>query len=160
MLRNQLFAAAGTLSIAAALLFVSAGCGSHDALDPEIHPRPDTTDEDGAEPATDVTVRAEEFTFIPDKIAIPAGQTVTIMLQNDGEVEHDLQVDGLTIEPSGDMDMTGDHGGADAETVALHTAPGETAELTFITEQTGTFEFYCTIDDHRDTGMVGTFTVE
>lgn len=130
-------------------MLLGVGCGSDS----------ENAGENGAAPATDVTVRAEEFTFTPDEVVIPAGETVTITLQNDGEVEHDLQVDGLTIEPMGDTDMAGDHAGAGEGMLALHTTPGETAEMRFTTEQTGTFEFYCTISGHKEAGMVGALTV-
>ena len=43
--------------------------------------------------------------------------------------------------------------------LVLHALPGGTAELTFRTGQTGTFDFYCTIPGHKQAGMMGTLTV-
>jgi uncharacterized cupredoxin-like copper-binding protein len=98
--------------------------------------------------------------FVPNEVTIPAGETVSITLRNLDEVEHDLVVDGLEVELVGDERMGGEHEGALEGMLTLHTLPGETASAMFRTEQTGTFEFSCTIPGHKEAGMVGTLTVE
>lgn len=138
------------------MLLMTNACGSikgHPG-DPDVH---------GGDPSNDaneIAISATDFEFDPAEITVAAGETVAIKLQNEDEIEHDLQVDGLTIERLGDSGMAGDHEGMDTSTLALHTTPGESATLTFRTNQTGTFEFYCTITGHREEGMVGTLTVE
>lgn len=105
-----------------------------------------------------VRVTAENMRFAPDQIQFPAGERVIITLQNKDGVEHDLQVDGLQVEPLDELDRPGEHEGADDSTLALHTSPNGMARLTFRTEQRGTFDFYCTIPGHKEAGMVGELT--
>lgn len=155
-MKRPLFFVLTAIALATLLLMTSA-CDSIDnghPGDPDIH---------GGGPsnnANEITVSAADFAFDPAEITIPAGESVAITLQNEDVLEHDLQVDGLTIERLDDGAMPGGHAGGDASTLALHTTPDESATLTFRATQTGTFEFYCTITGHREEGMVGTLTVE
>jgi uncharacterized cupredoxin-like copper-binding protein len=112
---------------------------------------------DAGVPSARVTTKDMKFT--PDRIQLPAGERVIITLQNADGVEHDLQVDGLKVEPLDEMDRPGEHDGAGSSTLALHTKPNGTARLTFRAEQKGTFAFHCTIPSHREAGMIGTLTI-
>lgn len=38
--------------------------------------------------------------------------------------------------------------------------PGETSSVTFVADQKGTYEYYCSVGTHRQQGMVGTLIVE
>jgi uncharacterized cupredoxin-like copper-binding protein len=140
-----------------ALLGVSAACGSDG--DTTSYPTPRGHGMEPAGEAVEVTVLAEDVKFVPDEMTIPAGQVVTITLRNDDTIEHDLQVDDLRIERMDGGDMAGDHEGAGEDVLAVHTSAGESASLTFRTEQKGTFDLYCTIPGHKDAGMVGKLTV-
>lgn len=120
---------------------------------------------DDEEAGTVIEVRADEYDFLPDRVTIPAGQTVTLRLKNVGETEHDLEVQGLTIRredgiqaPAG-HDAAGEHEGAAPGALALHTEKGKTASVTFMAEQKGTYEFWCTISGHKEQGMVGKLIV-
>ena len=42
-----------------------------------------------AEPATSITVGANEFAFDPSSVAVAAGQDVTVTLNNSGSIEHE-----------------------------------------------------------------------
>jgi uncharacterized cupredoxin-like copper-binding protein len=46
----------------------------------------------------------------------------------------------------------------DARTVIVQ--PGQTAEVEFVADKTGTFEYYCSVGTHRQMGMVGKLIVE
>lgn len=95
----------------------------------------------GGEGATEVSVSAFEFGYDPADIEVVPG--ARIIMTNDGFVEHDIAVDAW--------------GG---EIVPL-TGSGEQVEGTIPADaQAGeTFEFYCTVVGHRESGMVGTFIV-
>jgi uncharacterized cupredoxin-like copper-binding protein len=156
------FALLALVTVTAAAALASIGCGPESPSGSD-HPgqgieHPTSEDTDETDPL-EITISAEDVKFAPDELSVGAGEPVTITLVNKDAVEHDLQVDGLMIEQMGATDMVDDHEGADPEMLALHTAPGETAELTFRTDDTGTFEFYCTIPGHREAGMVGTLKV-
>jgi uncharacterized cupredoxin-like copper-binding protein len=146
-----------TTFVLVALLGISAACGSDG--DTTSGPTPRGHGMEPPSDAVEVTVLAEDVKFVPDEMTIPAGQVVTITLRNNDAVEHDLQVDDLSIERMDGGDMAGDHEGAGEDVLAVHTSAGESASLTFRTDQQGTFEFYCTIAGHRESGMVGELTV-
>lgn len=141
-----------------ALLSISAACGSDG--DTTSGPTPRGHGMEPPSDAVEVTVLAEDVKFVPDEMTIRAGQVVTITLRNDDTIEHDLQVDDLSIERIDGGDMAGDHEGAGEDVLAVHTLAGESASLTFRTEQKGTFDFYCTIPGHKEAGMVGELTVQ
>ena len=109
----------------------------------------------------EVTVVAEDTKFNPSSITIQAGEEVTLELQNNDGVEHDFQVDGLDVDVmSGGSDMPEHGGDGRAGMLAVHAAGHESMSITFMANEPGTFEFYCTIPGHKDSGMVGTLIVE
>lgn len=87
-----------------------------------------------------IEVSAKEFSFTPADFTISAGETVEIVLSNDGVVEHDMTIeiaDFLLAAPIGET-VTGTLGPLDA----------------------GTYEIYCSVVGHKEAGMTGTLTVE
>jgi uncharacterized cupredoxin-like copper-binding protein len=89
-----------------------------------------------------ISVSAQEFSFDPGTIQIDAPGTYTFTLTNDGSVEHALEIEGQGVEE---------------ETETL--SPGGSGEVTVTFSKTGTYEFYCPVDGHRDQGMEGTLTI-
>ena len=53
--------------------------------------------------------------------------------------------------------MSGMHGDSAVHVAA---APGATGTVDFTPSEAGTYEFYCTIEGHKEAGMVGTLVVE
>jgi uncharacterized cupredoxin-like copper-binding protein len=95
----------------------------------------DTPDADnGGNEAVEITVSATEFAFDPDPVEVPAGVPVTLVLVNDGLVEHDLTIDSIGL--------------------VILAQPGETARET-VTFEAGTYEIHCTVPGHHEAGMVG-----
>jgi plastocyanin len=88
-----------------------------------------------------VTISAVELAFEPSEMDVAPGQT--LVLQNDGMLQHDLAVDAW--------------GGPLTELLN----GGETAEFTIPEDAAvgDTFEYYCSVPGHKEGGMVGTFTV-
>lgn len=119
-------------------------------------------DGDEGSPVETLTIVAEDTKFSPETITIKSGEKVTFELQNNDSVEHDFQVDKLDVDViAGGMDEVehdGDgHGGGK---LAMHTGGHESMSITFTANEPGRYEFYCTIPGHRDSGMVGTLTVQ
>jgi uncharacterized cupredoxin-like copper-binding protein len=85
--------------------------------------------------AAETTVIAKEFFFEPANIEVPAGVPVTIVLVNEGVIEHDLTIDEVDLE--------------------MLVQPGETLRET-MTYAAGTYVVYCSIPGHREAGMEGT----
>ena len=90
-----------------------------------------------ADGAREVEVTATSFAFDPDEITVMAGEDIAIVLTSD-DLLHDFTIDELDVKVAID---------ASANAVG-----------TFTVEE-GTYEFYCSIPGHRESGMVGTLVV-
>ncbi len=86
------------------------------------------------------TIDSFMFGYSDTELRVKEGQTVTINLTSSGGM-HDFVIDEL-----------------DVATTRITT--GGSTSVTFVADQKGTFEFYCSVMQHRANGMVGTFIVE
>lgn len=86
------------------------------------------------------TLTTANFSFAPNKITVNKGDTVKIVLKN-SEGFHDWVLDEFNAKTPR---ISGD----------------QTAEVQFVADKTGTFEFYCSVGNHRQMGMVGTLVVQ
>ena len=94
----------------------------------------------GSIPGTrEVTLTANEWEFAPAVVTAKVGKPVTIVLVNDGVVEHDVEFANFGLH--------------------LHTEVGESLKGSFVPDKVGTFEFACEIPGHRLAGMVGKLVV-
>lgn len=111
-----------------------------------------------ADPSTELTVSGtDEFSFEPDAFEVPAGAEVTVELTSEA-VEHDFVIEGAAdVAEAGDQGH-GDHGEDDDLHVA-HADPGETSAAAFAIHEPGTYEIYCAVAGHRQSGMTATLTV-
>jgi len=89
-----------------------------------------------------LTISAKEYSFDPNSVMLKGAGRVRLTLDNKGSLAHNVklrrdgeEVGGTTTLPSGD---TG------SATVNL---------------EHGTYEMLCTVGDHAELGMTGTFTV-
>jgi uncharacterized cupredoxin-like copper-binding protein len=89
-----------------------------------------------------VSISETEFKLDPSSVQVDQAGTVTFRVTNDGTIDHALEVDGQGVEE-------------ETETIK----PGESAELTVDLSKDGSYEVYCPVDGHRDSGMEGTLTV-
>lgn len=87
-----------------------------------------------------VMMEAKPFSFSQREIRVKKGDTVKIQLTNK-EGFHDWVIDEFK-----------------ARTKQLQAGQSETIE--FIADKTGTFEYYCSVGQHRAQGMVGKLIVE
>ena len=87
------------------------------------------------------TVNAGNFYFRPNVLRVKQGDTVELTVKNDGGV-HDLKIDEFNT------------------STATLTKTGEMQTITFVADKKGSFEYYCSIGQHRQNGMKGTLIVE
>lgn len=87
------------------------------------------------------TVGAANFKFTPAEIRVKQGDTVKVTLTNDSPMPHDWRLDDFS-----------------AATKVI--AKGQTDTVEFVASKKGTFEYYCSIGNHRQQGMVGKLIVE
>ena len=92
------------------------------------------------QPDREYVVTTENFSFSPETMTAKVGETVRITLRNT-EGTHDLRIDELGVD-------TG------------ITTAGREAVVEFVALEEGTYEYYCSVGNHRAMGMVGTLTVE
>ena len=136
------------LSLALITIAALAACGATSATPTAAQP---------------LTVTTKEFAFAPAQLTVTSGQPVELNLQNAGAIEHDWSV--AEIELTGKPTATGETGGGHMSdshgAPKLHVAagPGAQGKLTFTPSKAGTYEFYCTVTGHKESGMVGTLTV-
>jgi plastocyanin len=157
--------------LAVTLLLVGAGCATTSTTTLETTPAPETsanTNQDtldttpdesgtglGVEVTTDVsintnvdaeqkvvevTVVGTNMVFDVKEIRVKKGDTVRVTFKNE-EGFHDWVIDEFN-----------------AKTKQIGAGKEETVE--FVADQTGTFEYYCSVGKHRENGMVGTLIVE
>lgn len=88
--------------------------------------------------APEIAVDAGALSFTPQRLVLQAGQNVTIVLKSI-DIAHDLYVDRVGH--------------------IVHAAARKTEKGGLIIDQPGTYKFWCTVEDHKNDGMVGTITV-
>jgi len=94
----------------------------------------------GPASAHGVEVEGAEFAFTPDRVEVPAGETVEITFTNTGAISHNLTIPAL-----------------DAATETIQA--GDTATLTVTPDDPGTYEIRCTVPGHAPAGMTGELVV-
>ncbi|BCX14577.1 MAG: hypothetical protein KatS3mg088_260 [Patescibacteria group bacterium] len=91
-------------------------------------------------PSNMIEVEGGMYYFNPDVIKVKKGETVKISFRSVDGV-HDFVIDEF-----------------DARTEIIR--EGQTAEVSFVADKTGEFEYYCSVGNHRALGMKGTLVVE
>lgn len=114
-------------------------------------------DENGAggDASTDLSTVATEYEFDPDEWTVPAGEEVSITLDNQGEIIHEWVVleEGVSIDSSGDFTE-------DMALFEVEAEAGEQAEGTFTAPSTpAEHQVVCAIPGHLEQGMEGTLNV-
>ncbi len=87
-----------------------------------------------------ITVKGNNFAFIPSEIKVNKGDKVRIIFENTGGF-HDWVIDEFN-----------------ARTKQI--SDGATETIEFIADKTGTYEYYCSVGKHRQMGMKGKLIVQ
>ena len=108
----------------------------------EVTDSPESVEEEVSDTAEikEFTLDAFNFGFSDDELTVNLGDTVVINLTN-SDGFHDWVLDEFA-----------------AQTTQIQT--GETTSVTFVATERGTFEYYCSVGNHREQGMVGTLVVK
>lgn len=115
---------------------------------------------DGSEADRTIEVEARDIAFDPTSIEVAAGETVTFVVTNTGEVLHEFTLGDAVAQQEHAEEMEGGHaGGAHHGPNSITVEPGETAELTWRFEDAGELEYACHVPGHYEAGMRGTITV-
>ena len=115
-----------------------------------------------SQPRTEVLLEAADFAYNSPSIVVPAGQPVTLTLINLGAVEHDFVIEKINVTDVEASD-TGPaaHHQMDQPEYDLHffARAGETETLQFTALEPGIYEIFCSIEGHREAGMIGELIV-
>ncbi len=113
--------------------------------------------------ATEINVEATDFAYNPISVTVPAGQPVTLTLNNDGKVEHDFVVDKINVTDveTSDNGPAAHHQMGELPEYDLHffAKAGDTAVINFTALEPGTYEVFCSIEGHKEAGMIGKLIV-
>lgn len=93
-----------------------------------------------AEGAQQFVVTGSNFKFDPTEIKVKKGSKVSIVFKNLSGL-HDLIVDDYNV-------------------ATKRLQSGESETITFTADKAGTFEYYCSVGNHRQVGMKGNLVVE
>lgn len=108
---------------------------------------------------TVTVVMTDAMRFTPDRIDVRQGETLRIVVKNDGKMLHEF-----VIGTPKDLDEhaalmvkfpTMEHD----EPYMTHVPPGQTGQIIWTFNRSGEFDFACLIAGHYQAGMVGKFTV-
>ncbi|MDF1598066.1 MAG: cupredoxin domain-containing protein [Acidimicrobiia bacterium] len=115
----------------------------------------------GGGAATEIDATLKDFAFSPTSWEIPAGETITISMTNEGAVEHEwvLLKPGVTISSEADLPDTEEVLLADFVYWEEEVEPGASKSETFTAPAAGEYQIICAIPSHFDAGMEGTLTV-
>ncbi len=107
---------------------------------------------------------SDGLVFEPKEIRARVGQTVRVVLDNQGLALHDFNVEGMPVRVV--MATGAEHGGHETGAegdngMTLHVAsdPGQKGELEFVPLKPGTYVFFCSVLGHKEAGMEGRLIV-
>lgn len=99
-----------------------------------------TTDMNDTEQVRTINVEAGSFYYTPNEIRVKKGEKIKLVL-NSVDMMHDFVIDELDVK-------------------IPVTKSGSSATVEFTAETAGSFEYYCSVGQHRASGQVGTIIVE
>ncbi|MEK7605776.1 MAG: plastocyanin/azurin family copper-binding protein [Patescibacteria group bacterium] len=88
----------------------------------------------------EITVTGSSFKFVPATISVKKGDTVKVTFVNSGG-SHNFVIDEFSV-----------------STKVI--ASGQSETVSFVADKVGTYEYYCTVGNHRQKGMVGKLIVQ
>lgn len=105
-----------------------------------------------------VNVHPSEFTYTPSKIIVKKNEPITIILKNQDQIDHDIEIRKINIHNNTNYHSE-KHKNAQAD-FHLHASANSTSTQTIIPMENGTYEFYCSLPGHKENGMKGTLVVK
>lgn len=117
-----------------------------------------------AEAVTTVEISMREtdegtMIFAPSELSFPAGQTVRLVITNDGELEHEFVMDTAAANAEHKDLMARFPEMEHDDPNAIRLQPGETGQILWAFDKTGEFEFACLIPGHYESGMHGPLNI-
>ena len=116
-----------------------------------------------SQPSNELTVEMTDFAYTPSSLTIPAGQPVTLTVNNTGKIEHDFVVETIdvTTRVVEDNGSNAHHAHGAEQNFDLHVSarPGEASVVELTVAEPGTYRIFCSVEGHEEAGMIGELTV-
>lgn len=101
----------------------------------------------------------DNMRFTPDRLEVRQGETVRIVLANEGKMLHEFVL-GTKKELDGHAELMAKFPNMQHdEPYMAHVPPGETGEIVWTFNRAGEFAFACLINGHYRAGMIGSVNV-
>lgn len=114
-------------------------------------------------PAVELSLTATDIAYDVNRLEVMAGQRVKLTLHNTGALEHDFSIMEMphTGEVMAEEMEDAAHGHEMTLDPEVHVAApiGDSRRLEFTPSTPGEYEFFCTVEGHKEAGMVGTLVV-
>lgn len=125
------------------------------------------SDEPTPVPTVSLSLTATDIAYDTTRLEVTAGQPVRLTLNNEGALEHDFSIMAMPL--TGDVlaeEMADEMAGHDMSSmeeepeihVAALTDGSNTIEFT--PSEPGEYTYFCTVEGHKEAGMVGTLVVQ
>lgn len=101
----------------------------------------------------------DRMRFTPDVISVKEGETVRIVVRNDGQLMHELVLGNRETHEEHAALMVKFPNMEHDEPYMVHVAPGKTGEIVWKFNRAGEFAFACLVAGHYQAGMVGKVVV-
>lgn len=101
----------------------------------------------------------DNMRFAPDRIEVRQGETVKLVVKNDGKILHELVLGTKQALDSHAQMMVKFPGMEHDEPHMVHVKPTKSEPLVWNFNRVGEFQFACLIPGHYQAGMVGTVVV-
>jgi uncharacterized cupredoxin-like copper-binding protein len=102
---------------------------------------------------------SDAMRFTPDSIAVRQGETVRIVVRNDGKQLHEFVLGTKKELDEHAALMLKFPGMEHDEPYMAHVPPGKTGEIVWTFNRAGDFDFACLVAGHYQAGMVGKVSV-
>lgn len=102
-------------------------------------------------------VTEDPYRFEPEELEVESGETVTFVVTNEGDREHEFVLGDPEYQESHGQEMAS--GAMHHEGNAVTVEPGATEELTWTFPDDGEVLYGCHVAGHYDAGMVGAISV-
>ena len=97
----------------------------------------------------------DRMRFVPDVITVREGETVRIVVKNDGQLMHEFVLGTPATHEEHAALMVRFPTMEHDEPYMVHVAPGKTGEIVWKFNRAGEFAFACLIAGHYQAGMIG-----
>jgi uncharacterized cupredoxin-like copper-binding protein len=102
----------------------------------------------------------DRMRFEPDSLVLKQGETVRLLVTNDGKLKHELVIGTRPVLEEHAALMKKFPNMEHDEPYMVHVAPGKTGEIIWTFNRAGEFHFACLIAGHYEAGMTGRIRVE